>query len=227
MITQNVRIPRWRAVVLCLGGVIAMTKPLTGGVSLYRSTLPAPVTNYSSLYGWVEERGPYNANERWRAEQRLRVIGYPREHFSEGEIQEAAAVVRSLGLGEVRRRRVEEKERAERALGDRAVAVVMTGLGAGGIVFYLWLGYTLLHEADPNGASQRRAGWLGKPRRHGRIVFGGQGGQQGTDLTTLHRGSVAAGDCVFTGARYCMYPWSRSSPAPVTTSATSSPASRH
>src|SRR4051812_44111388 len=145
MITQAVRIPRWRAVVLCLGGVIAMTKPLTGGVSLYRSTLPSPVTNYSSLYGWVEETGPFNANERWRAEQRLRVIGYPREHFSDAEINDAAMAVRSLGLAEVRRQRVEEMERADRALGDRAVAVVLTSLGAGGVIFYLWLGYTLLH----------------------------------------------------------------------------------
>jgi hypothetical protein len=193
-------------------------------VSLYRSTLPSPVTNYSSLYGWVEETGAFNANERWRAEQRLRVIGYPREHFSDAEINDAAAAVRSLGLAEVRRHRVEEKERADRALGDRAVAVVLTSLGAGGVVFYLWLGYTLLHEADPNQAAQPRAGWLGKTRRHGRIVFGGQGGQRGTDA--FHRQSVAAGDCVLTGARYCMYPWSRSSPAPATTSATSSPASR-
>jgi hypothetical protein len=225
MITQNVRIPRWRAVVLCLGGVIAMTKPLTSGVSLYRSTLPLPVTNYSSLYGWVEESGPFNANERWRGEQRLRVIGYPREHFTQAEIDEAAAAVRSLGLGEVRRHRLEEKERADAALGDRAVAVLMTGLGAGGVLFYLWLGYTLLHEADPAPAGQRR--WMGKHRRHGRIVFGGQGGQ-GADASRAfhHHGSVAAGDCVFTGPRYCMYPWSRSSPAPATTSATSSPASR-
>src|SRR3954470_8343386 len=101
MITQNVRIPRWRAVGLCLGGVIAMTKPLTGGVSLYRSTLPSSVTNYSSLYGWVEEAGPFNANERWRAEQRLKVIGYPREHFTDAELQDAAGVVRALGLAEV------------------------------------------------------------------------------------------------------------------------------
>jgi len=224
MITQNVRIPRWRAVVLCLGGVIAMTKPLTSGVSLYRSTLPLPVTNYSSLYGWVEESGPFNANERWRAEQRLRVIGYPREHFTDVEIDEAAAAVRSLGLGEVRRHRIEQKERADGALGDRAVAVLMTGLGVGGVVFYLWLGYTLLHEADPHPAGQR--GWLGKQRRHGRIVFGGQGGQEADASRTLKRGSVEAGDCVLTGARYCMYPWSRSSTAPATTSATSSPASR-
>ena len=222
MITQNVRIPRWRAVVLCLGGVIAMTKPLTGGVSLYRSTLPSPVTNYSSLFGWVEEGGPFNANERWRAEQRLRVIGYPREHFTDVEVNEAAAAVRSLGLGEVRRHRVEEKERADRALGDRAVAVLMTGVGAGGMVFYLWLGYTLLHEADPHASGRRR--WLGKQRRHGRIVFGGQGADASR---TSQRGCVEAGDCVLTGARYCMYPWSRSSTVPATTSATSCPASRH
>jgi hypothetical protein len=175
MITQNVRLPRWRAVVLCLGGVIAMTKPLASGVSLYRSTLPSPVPNYSSLYGWVEESGPYNANERWRAEQRLKVIGYPRDRFSEAEVQEAAGAVRSLGLAEVRRHRVEEKERSDRALGDRAAAAVLTVTGAGGMVFYLWLGYALLHEAaEPCGAREPRAGWFRRRRRHGRIVFGGE-----------------------------------------------------
>jgi len=173
MITQDVRIPRWRAVVLCLGGVIAMTKPLTSGVSLYRSTLPSSVVNYSSLYGWVEESGPYNANERWRGQQRLKVIGYPREQFTEAEIQEAAEAVRSLGLAEVRRHRLEEKERAERALGDRAMAVLMSGVGGGGMIFYLWLGYALLHEGSA-GARDGRVGWLGRRRRHGRIVFGGQ-----------------------------------------------------
>src|SRR5437764_13513076 len=98
MITQNVQIARWRAVVLCLAGVLAMTKPLASGVSLYRSTLPAPVNNYSALYGWVEESGPFNANERWRAEQRLRVLGYPRDEFSTREIERAAADVRGWGL---------------------------------------------------------------------------------------------------------------------------------
>src|SRR3954451_15725811 len=106
MITQNVRIPRWRAIVLCLGGVIAMTKPLTSGVSLYRSTLPSPVANYSSLYGWVEETGPFNANERWRAEQRLRVIGYTREHFTNTEIDDADTAVRLLPLAEARTHRI-------------------------------------------------------------------------------------------------------------------------
>ncbi|MDB5323614.1 MAG: hypothetical protein JWN40_5245, partial [Phycisphaerales bacterium] len=71
---------------LCLAGVLAMIKPLSSGVNLYRATLPAPVTNYSALYGWVEESGPFNANERWRAEQRLRVLGYPRDQFSPQEI---------------------------------------------------------------------------------------------------------------------------------------------
>jgi hypothetical protein len=172
MITQDVRIPRWRAVVLCLGGIIAMTKPLTSGVSLYRSTLPTSVTNYSSLYGWVEESGPFNANERWRAEQRLKVIGYPREHFSDAELQDAASAVRALGLAEVRRHRLEERERADRALGDRAVAVLMGGVGGGGVIFYLWLGYVFLHEAKP--ARDGGVSWLGRKRRHRRIVFGGQ-----------------------------------------------------
>src|SRR4051812_10483499 len=164
MITQAVRIPRWRAVVLCLGGVIAMTKPLTSGVDLYRSTLPSSVVNYSSLYGWVEESGPYNANERWRGQQRLKVVGYPRGQFTEAEVQEAGGAVRGLGLAEVRRHRLEEKERAERALGDRAMALLMGGVGGGGMLFYLWLGYALLHENEngPAGARDGRIGWLGR-----------------------------------------------------------------
>src|SRR5689334_25449042 len=109
MITQSVQIPRWRAVVLCLAGVLAMTKPLATGVSLYRATLPAPVRNYSSLYGWVEESGPFNTNERWRAEQRLRVLGYPREQFTAAEIDRTAGEVRTLGLAEIRRHRLEEQ----------------------------------------------------------------------------------------------------------------------
>jgi hypothetical protein len=139
---------------------------------MYRATLPSPVNNYSSLYGWVEEGGPYTANERWRAEQRLRVIGYPRERFAEAEIQGAAGEVRRLGLSEVRRHRVEERERSERALGDRAVAVVVGTMGAGGMLFYVWLGYTFLHDADALVAKDPRAGWFGKKKRHGRIVFG-------------------------------------------------------
>src|SRR6266550_3213846 len=75
MITHNVAMPRWRAMVLCLAGVLAMTKPLATGISLYRETLPAPVSNYTTLYGWVESAGPVNANERWRGQQRLRAIG--------------------------------------------------------------------------------------------------------------------------------------------------------
>src|SRR5712671_1392515 len=150
MITQSVQIPRWRAVVLCLAGVLAMTKPLASGVSLYRSTLPTPVSNYSALYGWVEESGPFNANERWRAEQRLRVLGYPRAEFSPREIEQAALDVRALGLAEIRRLRVEEAERSQRALADRAMAVLIGTVGAAGMLFYCGLGYSLLHEADPN-----------------------------------------------------------------------------
>jgi hypothetical protein len=170
MITQSVQIPRWRAVVLCLAGVLAMTKPLASGVSLYRSTLPAPVNNYSALYGWVEESGSFNANERWRAEQRLRVLGYPRAEFSPREIEQAAADVRALGLAEIRRLRVEETERSQRALADRAVAVLIGTVGAAGMIFYCGLGYSLLHEADPN--RDPRTTWLGKKKRHGRITFG-------------------------------------------------------
>ena len=170
MITQNVQIPRCRAVVLCLAGVLAMTKPLASGVSLYRSTLPAPVTNYSALYGWVEETGPFNANERWRAEQRLRVLGYPRDQFSPQEVEQAAADIRRLGLAEIRRFKMEEAEKSRRALADRAVAVLIGAIGAGGVLFYLGLGYSLLHEASP--ARDPLTTWLGRKRRHGRITFG-------------------------------------------------------
>jgi hypothetical protein len=172
MITQEVRIPRWRAVVLCLAGVLAMTKPLAKGVSLYRATLPAPVSNYSSLYGWVEESGPFNPNERWRAEQRLRVLGYPRETFTPEEIDRAAADVRAMGLAEIKRVKVEEAEKAHRRLGDRAVAVLTGTVGAAGVVFYVGLGYSLLHEADETRDPLRT--WLGKRKRHGRITFGGR-----------------------------------------------------
>jgi hypothetical protein len=170
MITQNVQIPRWRAVVLCLAGVLAMTKPLASGVSLYRSTLPAPVTNYSALYGWVEESGPFNANERWRAEQRLWVLGYPRDQFSPKEIEQAAADVRGLGLAEIRRLKVEEGERSRRAMADRAIAVLMGTIGAIGVLFYFGLGYSLLHEAAPS--RDPLTTWFGRKRRHGRITFG-------------------------------------------------------
>lgn len=219
MITQNVRIPRWRAVVLCLGGVIAMTKPLTSGVSLYRSSLPSPVTNYSSLYGWVAESGPYNANERWRAEQRLRVIGYPRDRFTEAEVQDAAGTIRVMGLAEVRRHRLEEKERSDRAFGDRLAAGVLIATGAGGMIFYLWLGYALLHEADPARPADARTGWFGRRRRHRRIVFGGE------EAYAYPGHGHPPVNCVLPARRYSMYPWSRSSPAPATTSATCSPAS--
>jgi hypothetical protein len=174
MINETVRIPRWRAVVLCLAGVLAMTKPLASGVSLYRSTLPVKVTNYSALYGWVDETGPFNSNEHWRAEQRLRVLGFPRTEFSETEIQQAAADVRNLGLAEIRRQRIEEDTKTRAALGDRAVAVLIATLGAGGMLFYLWLGYTLLHENPINDNKLPRAAWFGKRRRHRRITFGRQ-----------------------------------------------------
>jgi hypothetical protein len=172
MIQETIRIPRWRAIVLCLAGVLAMTKPLASGISLYRATLPAPVKNYSALYGWVEESGPYNTNERWRAEQRLRVLGYPREHFTAAELDQAAADVRNLGLAEIQRLKIEENEKSARALADRAVAGVMAACGAGGILFYLYLAYTLIH--DPAAPRDPRVTWLGKRKRHGRITFGAQ-----------------------------------------------------
>src|SRR5688500_305344 len=175
MITENVRLTRWREVVLCLAGVVAMTKTLASGVSLYRAALAAAVKNYSSLYGWVEESGAFNANERWRGEQRLRVLGYPRQHFTPAEVEQAAAEVRALGMAEIRRLRVEERERADRAAGDRAVAGLMVAIGAGGVGFYCWLGYALMHQpclgATPTTAVVSRS-WLGKRRRNGRITFG-------------------------------------------------------
>jgi len=174
MLTDNIRIPRWRAIVLCLAGVLAMVKPLASGIGLYRATLPSPVRNYSALYGWVEEAGPFNTNERWRAEQRLRVLGYPRERFSPTELDQAAQDVRNLGLAEIQRLKIEENEKSARALADRAVAVLMTACGAGGIGFYLYLAYTLTHDANAPTRRDPRTTWLGKRKRHGRITFGAQ-----------------------------------------------------
>ena len=148
-----------------------MTKPLEKGVSLYRATLPAPVNNYSSLYGWVEESGPFNANERWRAEQRLRVLGYPREKFTAEEIDRAAADVRAMGLAEIRQVKLDEAEKARRRMGDRAVAVLTGSVGAAGVVFYVGLGYTMLHEGVKERKNELRD-WLGRKKRHGRITFG-------------------------------------------------------
>jgi hypothetical protein len=170
MITQNVRLPRWRAAVLCLAGVLAMIKPLASGVSLYRETLPAPVTNYSEVYGWVADAGPFTPDELSRGHQRLRVIGFPRDRFGDDEVARAAAEVRASALADIRRHRAEAEEHSRRALADRAVAVLMSALGAGGICFYLWLGYVLITEAD--GPRDPRATWFGRKRRHGRITFG-------------------------------------------------------
>jgi hypothetical protein len=69
---------------------------------------------------------------------------------------------------------VAETERAVRGLGDGGWAVLMGGVGGGGMIFYLWLGYALLHEGAPAEVRDGRVGWLGKRRRHGRIVFGRQ-----------------------------------------------------
>jgi hypothetical protein len=138
---------------------------------MYGATLPGKVTNYSELYGWVEESGPYNENERLRAEQRLRVIGFPRDQFTADETRRSAAEIRTLGLADVRRHRIEELERARSAAGDRVVAVVMTALGAGGICFYLWLGCVLMRESS-DAPRDPRTTWLGRKRRHGRITFG-------------------------------------------------------
>jgi hypothetical protein len=40
------------------------------------------------------------------------------------------------------------------------------------VLFYLWLGYTLLHEQPASATKDGRASWFGKKRRHGRITFG-------------------------------------------------------
>src|SRR5688572_16740927 len=111
MLNQSVRIPRWRAVVLCLAGVLAMIKPLQTGVSIYQDAVPAPVPNYSILHGWVEASGPFNANEIARGEARLRVIGYPRESFTPQEVERAAGEVRAAGWAEIRRQQAEMEQR--------------------------------------------------------------------------------------------------------------------
>jgi hypothetical protein len=149
-----------------------MTKPLTSGVGLYRSTLPQPVTNYSQLYGWVEETGPFNANERWRGEIRLKTIGYPRAAFTPQEIDQAAGEVRALGLADVRRERLERLERANQALGERAVGFGLAAMGLGGIVFYLWMGWVMLRESPLPESKLPRAGWFGRRRRHRLVTFG-------------------------------------------------------
>ncbi|MDB5318598.1 MAG: hypothetical protein JWN40_229, partial [Phycisphaerales bacterium] len=86
------------------------------------------------------------------------------------EIEQAAADVRGLGLAEIRRLRVEEAERSRRATADRAIAVLVGTVGAAGVLFYFGLGYSLLHEADPQ--RDPLTTWFGKKKRHGRITFG-------------------------------------------------------
>ena len=171
MFTQSVRIPRWRAVVLCLAGVLAMIKPLQTGVTIFRDAAPPPLQNYSTLHGWVESSGPFNNNELWRAEARLRLLAYPRETFSRPEIERAAAEVRQAAWADIRRQHAERQQRAQSAWADRAVGVTMATIGVGGMGFYLWLGYALLRESDPH-PKDPHAGWFGRKKRHGRITFG-------------------------------------------------------
>ena len=171
MITQSIQIPRWRAVVLCLAGVLAMIKPLQTGIGIYRETNPPPVQNYSTLHGWVEPAGPFNNNELSRGESRLRLLAYPRESFTRAEIDQAAAHVRNAAWADIRRQQAERQQRAQSAWTDRAVGVTMSAIGAGGMAFYVWLGYALIRESNPHGADPN-CGWFGKKKRHGRITFG-------------------------------------------------------
>jgi len=177
MLNQSVRIPRWRAVILCLAGVLAMIKPLQTGVSIYRDATPTEVPNYSRLHGWVEASGPFNSNELARGEARLRVVGYPRETFTPAEIERAAGEVRAAGWAEVRLERAEMEHRGQRAWVDRAVGVTMSSIGVGGMGFYVWLGFALMRESDARPA-EGRTGWFGRKRRHGRIRFGGAFAEQ-------------------------------------------------
>ena len=177
MLNQSVRIPRWRAVVLCLAGVLAMIKPLQTGVNIYQDAVPGSVPNYSSLHGWVEASGAFNANELARGEARLRVVGYPRESFTSAEIVRAAGEVRAAGWADIRRQRAEMEQRGQRAWVDRAVGVTIASVGVGGMGFYVWLGYALMRESDARPADGR-TGWFGRKRRHGRIRFGGTFAEQ-------------------------------------------------
>jgi len=171
MITQSVRIPRWRAVVLCLAGVLAMTNagkwrvPLSIDAPERRSTITAP------LYGWVEESGPFNANERWRAEQRLRVLVIRAIEFSSREIERAAADVRGLGLAEIRRlARGGRGEIRSGTLADRAVAGVDRIDRAAGRAVLLRAG---LFAAARSGSESRSAHDLvGEEEAAWRITFG-------------------------------------------------------
>ena len=172
MLNQSVRIPRWRAVVLCLAGVLAMVKPLQTGVGIYRDASPPRVQNYSSLYGWVEATGPFNSNELRRGEARLRLVAYPRDSFTVTEIERAAGEVRAAAWAEIRHERAEIERRAQNAWVDRAVGVTMASVGVGGMGFYVWLGFALMRESDVQPCNPHR-GWFGRKKRHGRITFGG------------------------------------------------------
>jgi hypothetical protein len=171
MLNQSVRIPRWRAVVLCLAGVLAMIKPLQTGLIVYRDAVPPAVHNYSNLYGWVEPAGPFNSNELWRAESKLRLVAYPRESFTRPEIERAAAEVRAAGWAEIRREQAERAGRLRSAWADRTLGMTMVVIGAGGVGFYVWLGCALIRESDER-PRDPHAGWFGRKKRHGRITFG-------------------------------------------------------
>jgi hypothetical protein len=67
---------------------------------------------------------------------------------------------------------LERLERAQQALGERAVAVILAVMGAGGIVFYLWMGWALLHECEVPPTKLPRAGWFGRRRKHRLVTFG-------------------------------------------------------
>lgn len=177
MLNQVVQIPRWRALILCLAGAVGMTKPLTGGLSMYRAAVEPSADVRHPTYGLVCEAGPYTPDERSHGEARLRETCFPQTSFTEGEVEEAAGEVRAAAWPEVRQARAARDEQARRAWADRMVGAVTMVVGGGGIAFYVWLGWVMLHEgrafeAALNKPKVPRAGWFGRRRKHGRITFG-------------------------------------------------------
>lgn len=156
-----------------------MVKPLQTGWVIFRDAAPPPVHNYSTLYGWVEPSGPFNSNELWRAESKLRLVAYPRETFTPPEIERAAAEVRAAGWAEIRREQAERKQRLQTAWADRVIGSSMVLIGLGGMGFYVWLGCALLRECDDR-PRVAHAGWFGRKKRHGRITFGGAYAEPGS-----------------------------------------------
>jgi len=65
---------------------------------------------------------------------------------------------------------VEEEGKSQRALADRAVAVLIGSIGAAGVCSIAGLGFSLLHEADSNAIRARLVGE--EESGMGRITFG-------------------------------------------------------